>query len=299
MQTAAVSHPHASTRHERSAAVRRALAIVLILNAVVVIIKVIVGVRTHALSVAAAALESGLDLLNNVVGILMVRVASRDPDEDHPYGHDKFEAVGALAIVGFLSVSFFVLLEESVQRLVRGTSAVSSSPLDVGLMLAALGISLGVVWYERARGRALNSNFLLADAKHTVSDAALSVLALASLLFSRSGTGTLDALLALVVVVGIAWSGWSIVRGTLPILVDQRAIDADEIRRVVQALPKVREVRSVRSRYVASELVFAELTITVDGATSVRDAHVIADDVETAIADRFGESQVTVHVEPA
>jgi len=81
-----------------------------VLNAIVLVIKIVVGVRTGALTVLGAALESGLDLLNNVIGIALVAVASRAPDEDHPYGHDKFETLGALGIVGFLSISCFELL---------------------------------------------------------------------------------------------------------------------------------------------------------------------------------------------
>ncbi|MGH7649645.1 MAG: cation transporter, partial [Gemmatimonadaceae bacterium] len=86
-------------RPARASAVRNTLLVILALNLLVVAIKIVVGVETRALSVLGAALESGLDLLNNVLGIVLVGIASRAPDEEHPYGHQKFETLGALAIV--------------------------------------------------------------------------------------------------------------------------------------------------------------------------------------------------------
>ena len=109
----------------RSPAVRKTLAVVLVLNAIVLVIKIVVGVRTGALTVLGAALESGLDVLNNVIGIALVAVASRAPDEDHPYGHDKFETLGALGIVGFLSISCFELLREGADALLAAPATAS------------------------------------------------------------------------------------------------------------------------------------------------------------------------------
>src|SRR6478672_13038981 len=103
----------------RSPAVRRVLAQVLALNALVVLVKLGVGVRTGSLTVLGAALESALDTLNNVIGMLLVSIAARAPDEDHPYGHDKFETLGALGIVGFLSISCFELLREGVSSILN------------------------------------------------------------------------------------------------------------------------------------------------------------------------------------
>src|SRR3954471_11284841 len=114
----------------RSAGVRRALLVVLLLNALSAAIKIGVGARTGALTVLGAALESVLDMMSNVVGILAVSVASREPDEGHPYGHEKFETLGTLGIVGFLSISFFELLPRSVGELGGSHEPLSSSGAD-------------------------------------------------------------------------------------------------------------------------------------------------------------------------
>ena len=100
---------------------------VLALNALVVVIKLAVGWRTGALTVLGAALESGLDLLNNGAGMILVSVAARAPDEDHPYGHAKFESMATLAIVGFLSITCFELLREGVLALARGSARTSTT----------------------------------------------------------------------------------------------------------------------------------------------------------------------------
>lgn len=284
---------------QRSPAVRRTLLIVLGLNAVVAAIKVLVGVDTGSLTVLGAALESGLDMMNNAVGMMLVTVAGRAPDEDHPYGHDKFETLGALGIVGFLSISCFELLREGIGSLISHSAPRDVSRIDLAVLIATLAVNIVVVAYERRRGRELGSSFLLADAAHTRSDIFVTLLALASLGLAHIGLGRLDAVLAIVVGLIIAWSGFAILRESIPVLVDERAIDARELRDVVLAVPSINDVRSVRSRSTASGQLFAEVTISVSAQTTVADAHELADAVEAAIAEKFGTSEVTVHIEPA
>ena len=278
---------------------RHTLLLVLVLNALVAIVKVVVGLHTGALTVLGAALESGLDMFNNVIGISLVSLAARAPDEDHPYGHDKFETLGALGIVGFLSISCFELLREGIEALVTRRVPHHVSPSDVAIIVATLGVNVFVVAYERRQGRRLNSAFLLADAAHTGSDILVTLLALASLVLARTGWSWLDAVLAIAVALIIAWSGFRILRESIPILVDERAVEARRLRDIVLAVPDIHDVRSVRSRSTASGQLFAEVTIAVSGGTSVDEAHRLADAVEEAIEREFGTSEVTVHVEPA
>jgi cation diffusion facilitator family transporter len=282
----------------QAAAVRRTLGIILVLNLVVVVVKVAVGWRTGTLAVLGAALESALDTLNNVIGMSLVTLAARAPDDDHPYGHDKFETIGALAIVGFLSISCFELLREGIQKLRRHEEPRPPEPLEILVLAATVLANIFVVWYERRRGRELRSAFLMADAAHTTSDTYVTLLALASMLLAGVGLGRFDAPLAIVVAMIIAVSGYRILKGTIPILVDDRAVDADEISRLVRAIPRIGEVRMVRSRFTASGLLFAELTIVVDGESTVAEAHELADAVEARITEQLGASDVTVHVEP-
>jgi cation diffusion facilitator family transporter len=283
----------------RTPAVRRVLAHVLLLNALVVLVKLVVGIRTGSLTVLGAALESALDTLNNLIGMLLVTIAGRAPDEDHPYGHDKFETIGALGIVGFLSISCFELMREGFEALFRGGSVTRTSTIDLSVIIATLFVNAFVVWYERRRGAQIGSLFLLADAEHTRGDILVTVLALASLFLGRHGSGRVDAMLAIAVALIIALSGWGILRRSIPILVDRRAVQSDDLRRIIAGIPGIVEVRRIRSRYSASGVLFAELTITVPGAMPVNVAHELADRVEDALASRYGAAEITVHVEPA
>jgi cation diffusion facilitator family transporter len=282
----------------RVRAIQRSLAIILVANLVVVAVKIVVAVRTGALSVLGATVESALDAMNNVIAMALVGLAAIGPDEDHPYGHDKFETLGALAIVGFLSISCFELVRNAVTQLVHQQLPEAATPLELALLGSTAFANVFVVWYERRRGRELGSALLLADAAHTGGDIFVTVLAFVALLLTRAGYGFIDPWLALVVAGVIAFSGYQILRVTVPILVDQRAVDSAEIRRVVAAIPGILGVPNVRSRISASGTLFAEMTITCDGALSVARAHELADAAERAIREALGAADVTVHVEP-
>lgn len=283
----------------RSAGVRTALILVLLLNALSASLKVVVGARTGALTVFGAALESGLDMFGNVVAILAISIASRAPDDDHPYGHEKFETLGTLGIVAFLAITCFELMRQSIGGLTGQHPAPTTTRLDVLILVVSLCVNVFVVVYERRRGRALGSDLLLADAAHTASDILVTALAIASLALSHLGYVRADALLGLLVALIIAWSGFRILRGSIPILVDARAVEADRLAAIVRTIPGVIGVRSARSRRTASGHLFAEVTILVDGTTSVADAHDFTDEVERAIARELGAAEAIVHVEPA
>ena len=138
----------------------------------------------------------------------------------------------------------------------------------------------------------------MADAAHTVSDVYVTGLAVLSLVLARFGYPRLDAALAIVVALIIALTGYRILRETVPILVDQQGADPAALREAIIAVDGVRVVRAVRSRLTASGTLFAEVTIGVDEAMSVVDAHRLADAVEHRIAESYGVAEVTVHVEP-
>ena len=289
----------AASTTRRGAAVRTVLLRILVFNLIVAVVKGYVGVRSGSLAVLGAALESLLDMLNNVGGMIAVTVAAREPDEDHPYGHGKFETLGALAIVGFLSISCFELLRQAIGMLLRGESPPPADSIAIGLLAATAVINILVVWYERKVGLALGSAFLLADAEHTRADIYVTVLALASLGLTRVGLVWADAALAIVVAGLIARSGVAIIRNTVPVLVDERAVDAERIREIVRQIPRILEVRSVRSRSGAAGVLFADITITVDGSLPVAAAHELTDAIEARVEAALGASEVIVHVEPA
>lgn len=282
---------------DRAAAIRRVFLGLLAANVAVVAAKVVIGVQTGSLSVLGDAIHSSVDALNNVVFIALTRVASAAPDEDHPYGHGKFEPVGALGILVFLSVTCFELLKSSFAGLVHGATPPRLSNIQFLLLGATLAMNIWVAWYERRRGRALQSDLLVADAAHTRVDVFITIGVLIGALLSRSGVPHVDPIVAILVTLLVARVGWEIVREALPSLVDKVAREPDSIRTATEGIPGVQSAYAIRSRS-ASGVVFAELTIGVAGSLQVDEAHVIADAVEERLKASLQLDHVIVHIEP-
>src|SRR2546421_9944403 len=149
---------------DRSRAVRRVLGGLLIASIEVVVANTAIGMLAGSLAVIGDAVHSSVDAVYNVLGLVVVRVASREPDEEHPYGHGKFETLGALAIVVFLAITCFELLRSAIGRLIAGGHTVQISELALLLLLATLATNVFVAWYENRRGLELSSELLIADA---------------------------------------------------------------------------------------------------------------------------------------
>lgn len=283
--------------HERHASVRRVLIGVLVANVAVVSVKFAIGIATGSLAVLGDGVHASVDALNNIIALAVMRVAAVGPDADHPYGHGKFETLGALVIVGFLSVSCFELVTGAIRALLAGGRVVSASPIALAALTATLIINGLVAWYETTRGHALKSEILLADAAHTRADVAITSAVLVGLVAAGAGYTVVDPLLALGVAGFVLYIALRIVRRSVPVLVDERALPATEIRHAAEAVTGVQRAYSIRSR--GSSLVrFAELTIAVDGHANVHTAHAIADAVEKQLIEALGLSEVVVHVEP-
>ncbi len=282
---------------ERTRQVRGVLLGVLLANLAVVSLKFGVGFGIGSLAVVGDAVHSSVDALNNLFGLAVVRFASKGPDADHPYGHAKFESLGALLIVVFLSLSVFELLRGAWARLWEGAPTLVITPLQVGRLVFTLFINLWVVRFETRAGRRLNSAILISDAAHTRVDVFITIAVLGGLGLAQLGYPIADPILAIVVAFLVVRVGWEIVSHSLPTLVDGAAVDEATIRRAAEGVEGVRSAYAIRSR-TAAALSFAEVTIAVDGLENVSAAHRIADDVEQRLRDQLGLNHVQVHIEP-
>jgi len=284
----------------RGEAVRRVLRLVLALNLGILALKLLAWSLTGSLSIIAEATHSSLDALNNIIALAFARVAHQGPDEDHPYGHHKFETLGALAVVGFLSITVFELVKGAIGRLASPAAlAEVQTPIAAFLLLGATVLAGSLVArYEVRAGLRLNSELLLADAAHTRADVLGTVAVLAGLLLVRLGYPLADPIVALLLALLIAHSGWEIVRRSVPILVDERAVNEEALHRLAGDTEGVLSSHRARSRGRPGEI-FVELTIRVRGDLDVHRAHEIADEVERRISVSLGAREVVVHVEPA
>ena len=280
-----------------SALVRRVFIGLLVANLAVVGVKLWVGFASGSLAILGGAVDSCVDALNNVVALIVIHVAAKEPDEDHPYGHGKFETLGALAIVGFLSITCFELVRGAVNHLVSGTHRVDVSNWQLGWLALTLGANVLITWYEHRRGTELGSELLVADAAHTRADVFVTIGVLLSVLLMRRGWWWADSAVAIMVALVIVFVAYRILVRTVPVLVDERALPPRDIQDAAQAVPGVKSAYSIRSRG-PSDLRYAEVTVCVDRHADVESAHAIADQVEERLKRDLRLHEVTVHVEP-
>ena len=277
--------------------VRKVLIITLLLNVFVMGLKVLVGHWTGSLSLLADALHSVTDSANNVLGLVAIKFSSPLPDREHPYGHNKFEALGALGIAAFLGIACFEIVQGAVERILKGGEPVKVSPPELWLLLIVLGINIFVAFYERNVGKRVGSSILIADATHTMSDVWVTISVIGGLIGVWLGYQWLDVALAFPVALLVFWSGWSVLTENLPWLVDQMAIAPETIHTIAVSVPGVLNCHDIASRGVIGRQVFIEMHLIVDAA-DVETAHNITEEVEKQLEQRFHPVRILIHVEP-
>lgn len=288
-----------AAKRDRTSSIRRVLVALLVANLVVVAAKLAVGLVSGSLAVLGDALHATIDALNNVLALLVISVAAKAPDEDHPYGHGKFETLGALAIVGFMSITCFELVRDAVGRLITEREAPLLSNGQLGVLGGTLAANVFVAWYEARRGHELSSDLLLADAAHTRADVFITAGVVVGMLLARRGWWWADPALALVIALFVVRIAYQIFQRAVPVLVDARALPDTTIRDVAERVGGVRRAYGIRSRGATSvQARYAELTIGVDRFANVETAHAIADEVEQRLKADLKLYEVTVHIEP-
>jgi cation diffusion facilitator family transporter len=279
-------------------AVKRVLLVALLVNLSMGLLKLAVGLWSGSLAVLADAMHSATDALSSLLGLLTNGLSDPQPDRDHPYGHDKYEAVGALAIAGFILVTALEILRTAVERISTGLQPLRMDSHDILLLLVALGFNLLLAGYERGEGRRLNSQLLLADARHTTSDIWTTVMVLLGLVGVLVLRQTwLDVAVAVPLCLLLVRACWQVLQANLPWLVDHIAIAPEAIHAVAIAVPGVLNVHDIASRGVLGQRVFIELHMVVD-AEDLPTAHRITELVEEHLEAKFGTVRCTIHLEP-
>jgi cation diffusion facilitator family transporter len=274
------------------------LTVILVLNLAVCLAKLVAGGLANSLAVISDGVHSSIDAINNIVGIVLLRMAAKKPDADHPYGHGKIETLGAFSIAGFMLITCYEITKQAIHRLLSGeTPSFEITALTFGVLLVSLLVNVFVVFYERAMARRYSSEFLYADAVHTQSDVLLTLSVLGGLPLVMRGYVVFDALLALVISGVIALSGFQVLQRTVPALLDAAAVDAGLVRRAALGIPGVAAVGDIRSRKHGGHK-FVELTLVVD-ENDLREAHDITEALEAKIIEQCGPASITIHIEPA
>jgi cation diffusion facilitator family transporter len=282
---------------DRYSSVVGVLGRVLAVNLLVTVAKIWLGYSTGTLSIISEGFHSLTDSASNVVGLVGISVARRPPDENHPYGHRKYETMASIGILIFLIAVMVQVLRAAIDRLIHGGTP-RVFPEGIGLMTVTLIINVFVVSYELRAGRRLKSELLLADAKHTRSDVLTSIAVLGALIGVWSGYPILDPVAALLVAGFIGHACWSIAQDASRILSDEIVIAETEVRSVVQSVPEVLGCEKIRTRG-STDHVFLDLHLWLDGGTPLADAHATSHVVKDLLMAKFPQlADVVIHIEP-
>ena len=282
-------------RHDQ---VARVLLRVLFLNLAVAAAKITFGYASGAVSILSDGFHSLTDATTNIVGLVGVRAAGQPPDEDHPYGHRKYETVAASAITVFLALLVLEVLRNAYYRLFDAAYVPEITLAGFLIMLATLGVNTIVVRYESREGTRLASEILLADALQTRGDIWTSLTVLVALAGARSGWTILDPIAALVVAGFIGTAAFQIGRTTTRILSDRMVLSEHDLERVVMAVPGVIGCHRIRTRGSVDH-VFLDLHIWLPADMPLVDAHGLSHVVKDRLMSRFPQiADAIIHIEP-
>jgi cation diffusion facilitator family transporter len=282
---------------DRHRSVVRVLRRVLILNLIVAIAKVSLGYFSGAVSILSDGFHSLADASSNVVALVGVSAAQRPADENHPYGHRKYETMASVAILMFMLLVLSEVARHAIAHL-RAPGMPTVLPAGIITMVATLVINVFVVRYESRAGRRLRSEVLGADAKHTKSDVWTTIAVLAALTGVALGYPVLDPIAGLVVSVFIGYACWQIAREASGVLADEIVLAEENIRGVVQSVPGVIGCEKIRTRGPADS-VFVDLHLWIDARTPLGEAHALSHVVKDRLMASFPEIvDVVIHIEP-
>jgi cation diffusion facilitator family transporter len=268
--------------------------------------KIVVGLATGSLGILAEAAHSGLDLAAAIITLFSVRLSSKPADADHRYGHGKVENLSALVETALLLVTCVWIINSAVERLMTG-----KIEIEVNIWAFLVIVTSIVVDVSRSRvlyraARKYGSQALEADALHFSTDIWSSAVVLLGLICVKLSdwrtdwsvlhyADTVAALIVAVFVIGVSIRlGMRSVHGLLdaaPTGLESR------IRAAAGVVPGVLDCHHIRFRRSGNQL-FVDMHVHVDGEQTLRQAHMLTEEIERAVQTVLPEADVTVHAEP-
>ena len=277
-------------------------------NALLAAGKLAAGVFGRSSALVADAAHSLSDLATDAAVLLFVRVSSRPPDEDHDFGHGKFETFAAFLVsLALFGVAAGILRDAGLRALaaLRDPGA-ASRPGGIALAAAAVSVAAKELLYRwtRREGERLEAPAVVANAWHHRSDALSSVGALAGVAGARflgPGAAALDPVAGLAVAALVGVAAWRLAAPAVGELLEKSlpASTEAEILRIVAEDPAVRDPHNLRTRRIGAGIA-VEIHVRVDPDLTVRASHEIAQGIEDRLRGRFGRwTHAIVHVEPS
>ncbi len=288
------------TPAQRAAAAARSTWVSVVVNVLLSSVQITVGIAAKSQGLVADGIHSLSDLVSDFVVLIAGRHSQKDADEDHPYGHQRFENAASLAL-GLLLLGVGVgMVWSAVGKLQTPESIPTAHAVALWVALAALVSKELLFRYMLRVAKRVKSGMLVANAWHARSDAASSLVVALGLIGNLMGYPLLDPIAALIVGLMVAKMGWGFGWDALHDLMD-RAVDEEEVQAIRQTLmntPGVAGVHDVRTRKMG-DMVVADAHIEVDATLTVEEGHNIAVAARLAVMQRHRVLNLMTHVDPA
>ena len=268
-------------------------------NILLCIGKLLAGTLFGSIAIMADALNNLSDASSNVVSLIGFRLAAKAPDAEHPYGHARYEYLAGLVVSVTILAIGFSLLKESALKVLHPTP-VAFSWLSIGVLAASILVKLWLSGFNRAVGKKINSETLMATAADSRNDVLTTgAVLLSTILCSLTGYGIIDGIMGVGVAAFILWSGWGLVMDTLsPLLGESPSPElVEHIERTVMSYPGVLGVHDLMVHDYGPGHQFASLHVEFPAETDPLTAHDVIDNIEKDFLKK-DRLQVTIHYDP-
>lgn len=272
-------------------------------NILLAVFKLFAGIRAHSSAMISDAIHSASDVFSTFVVIIGIKVASKEPDKEHPYGHERMECVAAIILAMILFITGLGIGADALQTILDGNYGELQVPGMFALIAAIVSIvsKEAMYWYTRYYAKRIDSGALMADAWHHRSDALSSIGALIGIGGAMLGFPVMDAVASLVIFVFIAKAAYDIFVDAMEKMVDHSCDEETEkqIYACVMNNAEVQGIDMLQTRIFGNKI-YVDVEILVDGTYTLQKAHEIAEDVHDDIEQSFPKvKHIMVHVHPA
>lgn len=281
----------------------RVAFITILENVLLSIFKLFAGIFAKSNAMISDAIHSASDVFSTIVVLIGVKLASKDSDKEHPYGHERLECVAAILLSMVLLFTGLEIGSKAFENIISGEYGNLERPGMLALVAAIVSIVTKelMYWYTRYHAKKIDSSALMADAWHHRSDALSSVGALIGIGGAMLGYPIMDSIASLVIFVFIAKAAYDIFKDAIDKMVDHSCDEETEknIYDTVMDHEEVLGIDLLQTRIFGNKI-YVDVEIQVNGEYTLHEAHKIAEEVHENIEQNFPKvKHVMVHVNPA
>ena len=287
---------------EYSRTIRRVSMISMIGNPILAVFKFFAGFVGRSDAMISDAIHSSSDIAGSLIVMIGAAVSEKEADEEHPYGHERFECLASLLLAAILFIAGAGMVSEGMHKILSGSYRVSQAPGLIALIAAVCSIAVkeGMYWYTYLNAKRIRSDSLRAEAWHHRSDAFSSIGSLIGIFGSRMGIQILDPLAGILISLFIWKAAWTICRDAIDKLTDHSCSPEfeDEIRSCVLEDPRVRGIDMLHTREFGRKI-YLDMEVRLDRELQLYEAHEIAEELHDLVEKRFPDiKHVMIHVNP-